>query len=90
MKPAWALQSLGSSNARSLGDPRVLAGTQFALEIAETAVNFTGKPRHATTVNGVLPGPLLRWRRAHWYHEHACKRTQAALAALRRGRACDF
>ncbi|HEX7324132.1 MAG TPA: copper resistance system multicopper oxidase [Rhodanobacteraceae bacterium] len=62
LKPVWALQSLGTTHTQSLGEPAVLSGTQFALEIAETSVNFTGKPRHATTVNGVLPGPLLRWR----------------------------
>jgi len=53
-KPSWAL--------RSPGQPTVLSGTEFALEIAETPVNFTGAARHATTVNGLLPGPLLRWR----------------------------
>ena len=54
IKPAWALQSLG--------EPGALAGTDFALEIGEIPVNFTGRARHATTVNGSLPGPLLRWR----------------------------
>ncbi|MBU6478607.1 MAG: copper resistance system multicopper oxidase, partial [Xanthomonadaceae bacterium] len=62
LKPAWALQSLDMSNARDLGEQGVLSGTQFALEIAETPVNFTGKAQHATTINGLLPGPLLRWR----------------------------
>ena len=62
LKPAWALQSLGTPNTQNLGEPGVLSGTEFALEIAETPVNFTGKARHATTVNGLLPGPLLRWR----------------------------
>lgn len=40
----------------------VLSGTEFALDIAETPVNYTGTPRLATTVNGLLPGPVLRWR----------------------------
>jgi CopA family copper-resistance protein len=62
LKPAWALQSLGTPNTQNLGEPGVLSGTDFALEIAETPVNFTGAARHATTVNGLLPGPLLRWR----------------------------
>ena len=52
--PAWALDN--SSH------PSVLAGTDFALEIAESPVNFTGAKRLATTVNGGLPGPILRWR----------------------------
>ena len=54
IKPAWALQSPGEPNA--------LAGTDFALEVGEIPVNFTGKARPATVVNGSLPGPLLRWR----------------------------
>ena len=42
--------------------PRELRGTEFDLTIAETPVNFTGTPRMATTINGSLPGPTLRWR----------------------------
>ncbi|GAA0720274.1 copper resistance system multicopper oxidase [Dokdonella soli] len=52
--PAWALISPGQ--------PTVLSGTDFALEIAETPVNFTGATRLATTVNGGVPGPILRWK----------------------------
>jgi FtsP/CotA-like multicopper oxidase with cupredoxin domain len=40
----------------------VLSGTEFGLEIGACAVNFTGRPALATTVNGQLPAPLLRWR----------------------------
>jgi FtsP/CotA-like multicopper oxidase with cupredoxin domain len=40
----------------------VLAGTEFDLTIAQTLVNFTGNPRLATTVNGSIPSPTLRWR----------------------------
>jgi CopA family copper-resistance protein len=39
-----------------------LSGTEFNLEIGALAVNFTGQPGIATTVNGRLPAPLLRWR----------------------------
>ena len=39
----------------------VLAGTDFDLTIAETAVNITGRERHALTLNGSMPGPELRW-----------------------------
>ena len=42
--------------------PAVLRGTQFDLEIGSMAVNFTGRPRSATAVNGQLPAPLLLWR----------------------------
>ena len=50
----WALNSPGQ--------PTVLSGTDFALDIAETPVNYTGAARLATTVNGAVPGPVLRWK----------------------------
>src|SRR3546814_4395712 len=40
----------------------VLSGTEFNLDIAQTPANLTGAPRMATTVNGMLPAPTLRWR----------------------------
>ncbi|MBX9409913.1 copper resistance system multicopper oxidase [Pseudomonas baetica] len=52
--PVWALNSPGLLNE--------LSGSEFELFIGETSVNFTGKPRNAMTINGSLPGPLLRWR----------------------------
>ena len=52
--PVWAVTSPG--------EPQVLAGTEFDLSIGETTVNITGHPRTAMTINGGLPGPLLRWR----------------------------
>ena len=44
------------------GNPNVLSGKQFDLTIDETPVNLTGARRAATTVNGSLPAPLLRWK----------------------------
>ena len=41
---------------------QTLRGTDFNLTISEQAANFTGTPRIATTVNGSLPAPILRWR----------------------------
>ncbi len=41
---------------------QTLRGTDFNLTIAEQSVNFTGAARIATTVNGSLPAPILRWR----------------------------
>jgi CopA family copper-resistance protein len=52
--PVWAVNSPG--------EPQVLAGTDFDLFIGETPVNITGNPRTAMTINGGIPGPLLRWR----------------------------
>jgi len=40
----------------------VLTGTEFDLVIAESPVNFTGKPRMATTINGSIPAPTLHWK----------------------------
>lgn len=51
-KPLWALTRA----------PGVLSGTEFQLEIGATPANFTGHPTIAHTINGQLPGPLLRWR----------------------------
>jgi CopA family copper-resistance protein len=56
---------LRSSNVWALTSPgqaAVLSGTDFALDIAETPVNYTGASRLATTVNGGIPGPILRWK----------------------------
>jgi CopA family copper-resistance protein len=44
------------------GNAPVLSGTEFDLVIAETPVNFTGRTRLATTINGSIPAPTLRWR----------------------------
>ena len=46
-----------------VGTPRAeLRGNHFELEIGELPVDFTGRKRIATVVNGQLPAPLLRWR----------------------------
>lgn len=47
---------------RPFNHPHTLRGTDFALDIGELPVNFTGRARTATVVNGSLPAPLLRWR----------------------------
>lgn len=52
--PVWAVTSPGQ--------PNVLSGTDFDLFIGETPVNITGSARTAMTINGSLPGPILRWR----------------------------
>ncbi|OWJ97636.1 copper oxidase [Pseudomonas sp. A46] len=52
--PVWAVTSPGQ--------PTVLSGSEFDLFIGETPVNFTGAARTAMTINGTLPGPILRWR----------------------------
>jgi len=44
------------------GSVPVLRGTEFNLVVAESPVNFTGNPRMATSINGSIPAPTLRWR----------------------------
>ena len=52
----------GDLSAQSGVPRRALSGTHFELEIGELPVDFTGRRRVATVINGQLPGPLLRWR----------------------------
>ncbi|GAA0685375.1 copper resistance system multicopper oxidase [Dyella marensis] len=53
----------GDALAQIAQAPRAeLSGTHFELEIGELPVDFTGRRRIATVVNGQLPAPLLRWR----------------------------
>jgi CopA family copper-resistance protein len=46
----------------AVANPAALTGTDFALYVDETPVNLTGTRSIATTVNGSLPGPILRWK----------------------------
>lgn len=54
---AWAQDAKTKGGAAP-----ILEGTEFNLVIAESPVNFTGNPRMATTINGSIPAPTLRWR----------------------------
>ncbi len=61
--PPWSQRIWAQEGAASTtGSAPVLSGTEFDLTIAETPVNFTGTPRMATTINGSIPAPTLRWR----------------------------
>ena len=53
-EPVWALATPNQAG--------VLAGKDFELSIGRTPVNITGRAASAITVNGSLPGPILRWR----------------------------
>ena len=52
--PSWSLPAAAGGTE--------LRGTQFDLKIGQQRVNFTGEERWATTINGQIPGPTLRWR----------------------------
>jgi CopA family copper-resistance protein len=45
----------------SIAKSNILAGTEFDLTVSETKVNFTGKTRTATAINGSVPAPTLVW-----------------------------
>ncbi|MFB3079418.1 MAG: multicopper oxidase domain-containing protein, partial [Lysobacterales bacterium] len=47
---------------RGTGNPYILTGNHFHLSIGYMPVNFTGKERIATAVNGSVPAPVLRWK----------------------------
>lgn len=57
-----AFKAFAQQGSATRGAAPVLKGTEFDLVIAESPVNFTGKPGVATTINGSLPAPTLRWR----------------------------
>jgi CopA family copper-resistance protein len=57
-----AMKALAQAGQLSRGTAPVLRGNTFDLVIAESPVNFTGQPGVATTINGSLPAPTLRWR----------------------------
>jgi CopA family copper-resistance protein len=56
--PAWA-QSGTSGLAPTLP---TLSGENIALEIGRSAFKVNGRTGHAVTINGTVPGPLLRLR----------------------------
>jgi CopA family copper-resistance protein len=63
------LAGLGASRAFGrAADPALAYGlreptaSEFALDIGELPVNFTGGSATAVVVNGSLPAPILRWR----------------------------
>jgi len=72
MAAGSAALGLGLHSSLSLGKildndakrspPQVLRGNQFDLNIGYQTVNMTGGNKIATTINGSLPAPILRWK----------------------------
>ena len=59
------LVAIGPTAAYSTGEtsgPPMLRGDRFDLLVGPTPVNITGRRRTATTINGSIPGPILRMR----------------------------
>jgi FtsP/CotA-like multicopper oxidase with cupredoxin domain len=65
----WVSQGLSAqpisaafNKAYAFSPQQTLTGNVFDLVIGESDVNFTGNKRKATTVNGSLPAPTLRFK----------------------------
>ncbi|MFT5482124.1 MAG: CopA family copper-resistance protein [Halieaceae bacterium] len=52
--------SWGRDTQRST--PETLSGTHFDLSIGSLPVNLTGRESLATSINGSIPAPVLRWK----------------------------
>jgi len=60
---ASGLGSLEAKNIQpSINKKHDLYGTEFHLVISKIAVNFTGTPAIATTINGQIPAPTLHFK----------------------------
>jgi CopA family copper-resistance protein len=59
--PAWARAQGHEHGAHAHGETSV-APASFDLTIARTPFDVDGRRGRATTINGGVPGPLLRWR----------------------------
>ena len=62
-----AVVAAGGTGLTAFGEitrqsPAILTGTHFDLTANMLPVNFTGRHRMATGLNGSAPGPTLRWR----------------------------
>jgi CopA family copper-resistance protein len=55
--PAWAQTVSQGSAAKGFA---TLSGADLAITIAHSAFQVDGRPGHAVTMNGTIPGPLLR------------------------------
>ena len=80
---AVAALGLRPPQARA-AQPRVpvLSGTRFELSIGRSPADFTGRPRMATTVNGSLPGPLLRFREGDTVTLRVANRLRDAMTSI--------
>jgi CopA family copper-resistance protein len=60
--PSFIGSALAAAGQGSTATAPVLSGANIDLVVAEIAVNFTGTPRLATTINGSIPAPTLYLR----------------------------
>lgn len=59
---AIGISAPGKSTANVPSSVPELRGNNFNLDIGYQEVNFTGRGRLATSINGSVPAPILRWR----------------------------
>jgi CopA family copper-resistance protein len=60
--PKYLSSAIAAELGTLTGNAPELSGQVIELEIAESAVNFTGVTRMATTINNSIPAPTLRLR----------------------------
>jgi CopA family copper-resistance protein len=51
-----------AQNTFSARGTQTLSGTEFDLTVGDTPMNFSGRAARATSINGSVPAPILRWR----------------------------
>ena len=56
----WALPGWAQSLSHGSGSPETLSGEDITLRIGRGTLMIDGKAAHAVTINGTVPGPLLR------------------------------
>ena len=59
---ATGLGSAVMAGSNGTQQQQVLSGNQFKLSFDYQKVNFTGRNRIATAINGSVPAPVLRWK----------------------------
>lgn len=59
---AFLPSSSRAQNAFSAKGTQTLSGTEFDLTVSDTPMNFSGRATRATSINGSVPAPVLRWR----------------------------
>ncbi len=59
-----------SDDILPLEETKELSGNEFYLTVEYRTVNFSGSPAIATTVNGMVPSPTLRWKEGEWVTIH--------------------
>ncbi len=71
--PAWAMGMDLREAARGFG---TLSGNDIALDIGMTRFSTDGRHGHAVTINGSLPGPLIRLREGQDVRLHVTNRLE--------------